>query len=229
MAPPTRRPREGGDPYAAAISRNCGVWIPGLAHARPGRHRHHTALLGEMAAHQHVVPAKAGTHAPQTISRNCRVWIPGLAHARPGRQRHHSALLSEMAAHQHVVPAKAGTHAPQPISRNCGGCIPGLVHARPGRRGRKSAVLGERAAHTHVIPTKAGTHTPQQYRETAEYGSRASLTLARDDSGTIVLSSAKWPHINTSSPRRRGPMLRSHRSAEREDTGVCFFDLASLI
>ena len=24
-------------------------------------------------------------------------------------------------------------------------------------------------------------------------------------------------------------MLRSHRSAEREDTGVCFFDLASLI
>jgi len=75
----------------------------------------------------------------------------------------------------------------------------------------------------------AGTHTPQQYRETAEYGSRASLTLARDDSGTIVLSSAKWPHINTSSPRRRGPILRSHRSAEREDTGVCFFDLASLI
>src|SRR5262252_2121909 len=60
----------------------------------------------------------------------------------------------------------------------------------------------------HVVPAKAGTHTPQQYRETAEYGSRASLTLARDDSGTIVLSSAKWPHINTSSPRRRGPMLR---------------------
>src|SRR5215470_13094369 len=48
----------------------------------------------------------------------------------------------------------------------------------------------------------------RQYRETAECGSRASLTLARDDSGTIVLSSAKWPHINTSSPRRRGPMLR---------------------
>src|SRR5262249_59448697 len=48
----------------------------------------------------------------------------------------------------------------------------------------------------------------RQYRETAEYGSRASLTLARDDSGTIVLSSAKWPHINTSSPRRRGPIRR---------------------
>ena len=33
----------------------------------------------------------------------------------------------------------------------------------------------------------AGIHTPPQYRETAEYGSRASLALARDDSSTIVL------------------------------------------
>src|SRR5215471_4672642 len=72
----TRRPREGGDPYAAAISRNCGVWIPGLAHARPGR--------------QHI-----NTSSPRR---------------------------------------------------------------------------------------REGTHRPQQYRETAEYGSRASLTLARDDS-----------------------------------------------
>jgi len=39
----------------------------------------------------------------------------------------------------------------------------------------------------HVVPAKAGTHTPQQYRETAEYGSRASLALARDDGDTIVL------------------------------------------
>src|SRR5215469_5727991 len=48
----------------------------------------------------------------------------------------------------------------------------------------------------HVVPAKAGTHTPQQYRETAEYGSRASLTLARDDS---------------TSTRRRRPRLREDR------------------
>jgi hypothetical protein len=31
------RPREGGDPYAVTYQRSCGVWIPGLADARPGR------------------------------------------------------------------------------------------------------------------------------------------------------------------------------------------------
>src|SRR5215468_998584 len=59
----------------------------------------------------------------------------------------------------------------------------------------------------HVVPAKAGTHTPQQYRETAEYGSRASLTLARDDSGTMVL-----PQRNGRTPTRRPrPRLREDR------------------
>jgi hypothetical protein len=49
----------------------------------------------------------------------------------------------------------------------------------------------------------AGTHTPQQYRETAEYGSRASLTLARDDS-----TSTRRPHPrrSLSSGRASGPV-----------------------
>ena len=99
-----------------------------------------------MRIRQHVVPAKAGTHAPQTISRNCGVWIPGLAHARPGRQRHHSAVSAKW--------PHANTSSPSPPARG---------------------------------QAPAGTHRPQQYRETAEYGSRASLALARDDSSTIVL------------------------------------------
>ena len=70
--PACARTGSSGDPYAAAILRNCGVWIPGLARARPGRQRHHSALLSEMAAHQHVVPAKAGTHAPQPSVRRAR-------------------------------------------------------------------------------------------------------------------------------------------------------------
>src|SRR5215471_17247332 len=37
--PACARTGSGGDPYAAAILRNCGVWIPGLARARPGRQR----------------------------------------------------------------------------------------------------------------------------------------------------------------------------------------------
>src|SRR5215831_6924321 len=107
-------------------------------------------------------------------------------------------------AHQHVVAVPAGVYhragLPDPlartgssgdpyaaaISRNRGVWIPGLARARPGRQRHHSALLSEMAAHQHVVPAKAGTHTPQQYRETAEYGSRASLTLARDDSGTIV-------------------------------------------
>src|SRR5215472_927367 len=114
-------------------------------------------------------------------------------------------------AHQHVVavPACARTGSSgdpyaAAISRNCGVWIPGLAHARPGRQHINTSSPSPSARGQ----APAGIHTPQQYRETAECGTRASLTLARDDSGTIVLSSAKWPHINTSSPRRRGPMLR---------------------
>src|SRR5262249_20973419 len=72
------------------------------------------------------------------ISRNCGVWIPGLAHARPGRQRHHSAVSAKW--------PHANTSSPSPPARG---------------------------------QAPAGIRTPQQYRETAEYGSRASLTLAR--------------------------------------------------
>jgi hypothetical protein len=34
-----------------------------------------------------------------------------------------------------------------------------------------------------VVPAKAGTQTPQRHMSAEAYGSRASLALARDDSG----------------------------------------------
>ena len=127
---PTRRPREGGDPYAAANIEKLRSMDPGPRLRSPGT-----------TAHQHVVavPACARTGSSgdpyaAAISRNCGVWIPGLARARPGRQ--------------HI-----NTSSPSPPARG---------------------------------QAPAGTHRPQQYRETAEYGSRASLTLARDDRGTMA-------------------------------------------
>jgi len=36
----TSSPRRRG-PILRSLSRDCGVWIPGLACARPGRQRHH--------------------------------------------------------------------------------------------------------------------------------------------------------------------------------------------
>src|SRR5215470_5676566 len=80
-----------------------------------------------------------------------------------------------MCGHEH--------HGRAPRDRTIHGCLKGryfsiaLASRSSGSDSRWS--LSSRA--------QAGTHTPQQYRETAEYGSRASLSLARDDSGTMVL------------------------------------------
>src|SRR5215468_6680198 len=208
--PACARTGSSGDPYAAAILRNCGVWIPGLARARPGRQHINTSSPSPPARGQ----APAGTHTPQqyretaeygsraslTLARDdstsTRRRRPRLREDRLQRgpiRRSNIEKLRSMdpgprsrspgtTAHQHVVPAKAGTHTPQQISRNCGVWIPGLAYARPGRQHINTSSPSPPARGQ----APAGTHTPQQYRETAEYGSRASLALARDDSGRLA-------------------------------------------
>ena len=130
---------------------------------------------------KHVVPVPAGVYhragLPGPVGEDrlqrgpirrsniekLRNMDPGLALARPGRQHINTSS-----------PRRRG-----PIRRSN---IEKLRSMDPGPRSRSPGTT----AHQHVVPAKAGTHTPQQYRETAEYGSRASLTLARDDSGTSI-------------------------------------------
>src|SRR5215467_12739139 len=103
-------------------------------------------------------------------------------------------------AHQHVVPVPAcartgssGDPYAAAISRNCGVWIPGLARARPGRQHINTSSPSPPARGQ----APAGTHRPQQYRETAEYGSRASLTLARDDSGRLADAAQQAAAVST--------------------------------
>jgi hypothetical protein len=68
------RPREGGDPYAVTYQRSCGVWIPGLADARPGREDKQSGNdSGEMerkVLRSFPSPDCAGTSGELAISRH---------------------------------------------------------------------------------------------------------------------------------------------------------------
>src|SRR5215475_3398368 len=174
--PACARTGSSGDPYAVAISRNCGVWIPCLARARPGRQHINTSSPSPPARGQ----APAGTHTPQQYRET----------AEYGSRASLTLARDDSTSTRRPRPRLREDRLQRgPIRRNN---IERLRSMDPGPRSRSPGTT----AHQHVVPAKAGTHTPPQYRETAEYGSRASLTLARDDS---------------TSTRRRRPRLREDR------------------
>src|SRR5215813_811418 len=225
--PACARTGSSGDPYAAAISRNCGVWIPGLAHARPGRQRHHGAASAEWPHANTSSPsppargqAPAGTHTPQQYRETAEYGSRA------------SLTLARDDSGTMALPRRNGrtpTRRPRPRLREDRlqrgpirrSNIEKLRSMDPGPRSRSPATTAAPKRPSAKWPhadtsspsppargqAPAGTHTPQQYRETAEYGSRASLTLARDDSGTMAL-----PRRNGRTPTRRPrPRLREDR------------------
>src|SRR5215468_1340451 len=143
-----------------------------------------------MRIRQHVVPAKAGTHTPQQYRET----------AEYGSRASLSLARDDSTSTRR--PREGGDPYAAAISRNCGIWIPGLAHARPGRQHINTSSPSPPARGQ----APAGTHRPQQYRETAEYGSRASLTLARDDS-----TSTRRPRPRLREDRlQRGPIRRSN-------------------
>jgi hypothetical protein len=124
---------------------------------------------------------------------------------RPGPRSHSPGTTTAHANTSSPSPPARGQAQRGPIRRSN---IEKLRSMDPGPRSRSPGTTTAHANTSSPSPpargqAPAGTHTPQQYRETAEYGSRASLTLARDDS-----TSTRRPHPrrSLSSGRASGPV-----------------------